>query len=86
MADPSMPENERPMQLALLPEFDPIDGLVDLDERLPSGRRRWLVPKEVAALLGCDPDSVCRRIARGEPIGTKIKGRYFIDATRIGRA
>ncbi|MCZ8158640.1 MAG: hypothetical protein O9256_01950 [Rhizobiaceae bacterium] len=72
-----------PVQLGLLPGFDPVDpASVDLSERLPDGSRRWIVPKEAHAITGFSAKTWLRRIEE-EGIGVKIGGRYYIDAKRI---
>lgn len=73
----------QPVQLALIPDLDPVDpASVDLEERLADGSRRWVSPKEVAGLLRCSEDSVVRRINR-DGIGIRFGGRYRVDVTRI---
>lgn len=73
-------------QPSLFTEFAPICAEeVDASERLPGGARRWIAPKEAAAILDVDPDTICRRISRSSSFGVKIRGRYFIDATKLKR-
>lgn len=73
----------RPEQLLLLSELEPLDpATVDLDERLPDGSRRWLAPKEAAAIVGKDADTIIRRI-KNDGFGIQIGGRYFADHTKI---
>ncbi|CUX08646.1 hypothetical protein [Agrobacterium deltaense] len=70
---------QRPAQFALLPDLDPIDPtMVDLDERLPDGSRRWLTPKEVAPRKNVSPDTIIRMIV-DENAGIKLRGRYYFD-------
>lgn len=69
---------QRPAQFALLPDLDPVDpATVDRDERLPDGQRRWLAPKEAAAMLRLHETRVIDRINAG--FGVKIGGRYYFD-------
>lgn len=71
----------RPVQFALLPDLDPIDPtMVDLDERLPDGSRRWLSPKEVAPRKNVSPDTIIRMIV-DENAGIKLRGRYYFDGS-----
>ncbi|MDQ1184702.1 hypothetical protein [Agrobacterium larrymoorei] len=75
--------DQRPAQMPLLPDLDPIDpATVDLDERLADGSRRWLAPKEAAAIVGKDADTIIRKI-KNDGIGIQIGGRYFADHTKI---
>ncbi|MCA2378604.1 helix-turn-helix domain-containing protein [Agrobacterium genomosp. 3 str. RTP8] len=69
---------QRPAQFALLPDLDPIDPtMVDLEERLSDGSRRWLTPKEAAPMLRLHETRVIDRINAG--LGVKIGGRYYFD-------
>jgi|GEM_PF-2850647 len=73
----------RPVQLALIPDLDPVDpASVDHSERLPDGSRRWIVPKEAHAMTGLSAKTWTRRIEE-EGIGVKIGGRYYIDAAKL---
>lgn len=73
----------RPAQMLLLSELEPLDpATVDLDERLPDGSRRWLAPKEAAAIVGKDADTIIRKI-KNDGLGIQIGGRYFADHTKI---
>ncbi|KQW27031.1 hypothetical protein ASE36_18995 [Rhizobium sp. Root274] len=73
-----------PVQLALLDDLAPVDpSEINLDERLPGGERRFITPKQAAALCRLDPGTLIRRIQRGDPVGVRIGGRYFIDVTKI---
>lgn len=74
---------QRPAQLALLPEAEHLDpATVDLDERLPDGSRRWLSPKEAAPRKKTSADSIIRSINE-HGAGIKRGGRYYYDAQFI---
>ena len=76
----------QPRQLSLLSEMAPIDPReIDREELLPCGRKRWLAPKEAAAIFRCSDDTIVRRIV-DEGAGVQIGKRYFFDALqRFGR-
>lgn len=80
--------DQRPAQMLLLPELEPLDPAnVDLSETFGDPpRRRWMAVKEAAGIAPVSEDTLLRRI-KNDGIGVKVGGKYYIDATQIvGRA
>ncbi|NEJ21038.1 hypothetical protein GR247_12770 [Rhizobium leguminosarum] len=75
-----------PVQLELIPPLPPIDRLtVDINERLPDGRRRWLTLQRAGELLGCGRDAALKKalsvnaaIQMGGP-----QSPWYIDRLRL---
>ncbi|MGO7210257.1 hypothetical protein ACCS75_04025 [Rhizobium ruizarguesonis] len=75
-----------PVQLELIQPLPPIDRMtVDINEKLPDGRRRWLTLQRAGELLGCGRDAALEKalkvnaaIQMGGP-----KSPWYVDRLRL---
>lgn len=71
------------LQLDLLPQDDPIDPAnIDWNERLPSGRPRYMKRKDAAAELRFSIDKI-KTLIRKTGSGFQFGSTWFVDLKRL---